>query len=104
MAESAPGPIALWDFQQVQERLTADALQPIKKVNLAANALQREPPRVERLGRGKFSLCFSQSLHERRHNLFLSCSVKTLSQGHSSAHRIVLCPSLILTGPALVRG
>jgi hypothetical protein len=44
----------LWDFEQVQQRLTANALQPVKEVNFAARALKREPPRIDVLCRCSF--------------------------------------------------
>jgi hypothetical protein len=45
----ARGAIALWHFKQVEQRLTADALQPIEEVDFAAYAPKREPPRISRL-------------------------------------------------------
>ena len=45
----ARGAIALWHFKQVEQRLTADALQPIEEVDFAAHAPKREPPRISRL-------------------------------------------------------
>ena len=42
----ARSPVALRDLKQVQQRLRTDALQPIKKVDFAAHALQREPPGI----------------------------------------------------------
>ena len=46
--ERARSSVALWHFKQVQQRLGADTLQVIKKVDLAAHALQREPPGIGR--------------------------------------------------------
>jgi hypothetical protein len=45
-SKGAGGPIALWHFQQVQERLTANALQPVVEVDLATDAREREPPGI----------------------------------------------------------
>ena len=44
--KSARSPVALRDFKKIQQCLTADALQPIKEVDLAPHALKREPPRI----------------------------------------------------------
>jgi hypothetical protein len=95
-AESARSPIALRDLEQIQQGLTANAFQTVKILNLAANALQLEPPGIDGLGRGKF--CLSHSFHECRHELVLGWPVKTLSQGHSSAHGFGNRRSLIKPG------
>src|SRR5262249_51820743 len=52
-------PFALWHFKQVQQRLTADALEPIKEVNLAAHALQTQAPGVDVLCRGSLGCFYS---------------------------------------------
>ena len=39
-AKHARDPIALWDLKKIQQRLTTDALQPVKEVDLAAHALK----------------------------------------------------------------
>ena len=57
--EDACGPVALGDFEQIQERLTADTFQPIKKADLAPHPLKREPPWINRLCRGSFCRFFS---------------------------------------------
>ena len=44
--EGAGRPIALWDLKEIQQCLTADALQPIKEIDFAAHTLQCEPPRI----------------------------------------------------------
>ena len=54
-SKGAGGPVALRDFEQIQERLTADALQPVIEVNFAPHALQLEPPRIGGLCRGPLS-------------------------------------------------
>jgi hypothetical protein len=36
-SKRAGGPIALWHFKQVQQRLTANALQPVKEVDVASD-------------------------------------------------------------------
>ncbi len=51
--------VALRDLQQIQQRLTTDALQLVKKIDFAAHALEREPPRIGRLCRGSFRCFFS---------------------------------------------
>ena len=51
-SKRASGPVALWDFEQIQECLRADALQPIIKVDFAPHALKREPPGISQLCRG----------------------------------------------------
>jgi hypothetical protein len=38
--------LALRDLKKIQQRLTADALQPVEEVNFAAHALEREPPGI----------------------------------------------------------
>src|SRR5262249_23693491 len=53
-SKGAGGPVALWHFKQVQQRLSADALQPIKEVNPATNALKREAPRISGFCRCSF--------------------------------------------------
>jgi hypothetical protein len=75
----------LWDFKQVQKRLAANALKPIEKVDLSTNVLKRKSPPIDTLRSGSFSLCSSQSFHERRHVLAHSCSVETLGQSRGTA-------------------
>ena len=58
-SKSARSPIALRDFKQIQQCLSADALQPIKKIDFATHALKREPPWISRLCRGSFRRFFS---------------------------------------------
>jgi hypothetical protein len=52
-------PLALGDFEQIQEHLTADALKSVKEIDLAANPLKHEPPRISGLCRGSFRRFFS---------------------------------------------
>ena len=61
----ARGPIALGHLEQIQKRLTTDALQPIKEIDFATHALKRKPPRIGRLCRGSFRRFFSHPLPER---------------------------------------
>ena len=68
--KSARSPIALWDFEKIQQRLTADALQPIKKVDLAVHAFQRHPPGVAAVRR--FFCCSSCS--RSRNDIAISSS------------------------------
>jgi hypothetical protein len=49
----------LRDLKKIQQRLTADALQPVKEVNVAAHALEREPPRIDVLCCGSFGCFYS---------------------------------------------
>ena len=69
---------ALRNFKDIEQQLRSNALDAIV-ADFTAHALQREPPRIDNLCRGKFSLCFSEFFHKTRQNLLLSCSVKTLS-------------------------
>jgi hypothetical protein len=68
--KGARRPLTLWHFKQVQQRLTADALQPVKEVNFAAHAFQYETPWIRRLCRGSFSLFFFQSISEPQRSHF----------------------------------
>ena len=62
-SKRAGRPVALRDLKKIQQRLTADALQLIKEVDLAAHALQCEPPGIGHLCRSKFRCLFILSLN-----------------------------------------
>jgi hypothetical protein len=47
-------PVALRDLKKIQQRLIADALQPVKEVHFAAHAFETQAPRVDVLCRGSF--------------------------------------------------
>jgi hypothetical protein len=49
----------LWHFKQVEQRLTADALEPIEEVNLSLHALKTQAPRIGPLCRGSFGRFYS---------------------------------------------
>jgi hypothetical protein len=51
--------VALRDLQQIQQRLTADTLQLVVEIDLAAHTRKRESPRISRLCRDGFSRFFS---------------------------------------------
>ena len=78
-SKGAGRPIALWEFKQVQERLTANALQPLV-VDVAAHALKRELLRIDGLGGRELCFFSLQSLKERRQDLAHNCAVETLGQ------------------------
>src|SRR5271157_5223964 len=61
--KGARSPVALRDLKQIQECLTAHALQVIK-IYLAAHTFQAQLPRIDRFSRGKVSLRLFQFLHE----------------------------------------
>jgi hypothetical protein len=48
-SERAGRPVALRDLKKIQQRLTADAFQPVIEIDLATHALEREPPRINNL-------------------------------------------------------
>src|SRR5262249_7760601 len=52
-------PLTLRDLKQIKQCLTADALQPVIEVDLAAHAFQRETPWIAGLCRGSFSRFYS---------------------------------------------
>jgi hypothetical protein len=54
----------LWNLKQIQEHLTADALQIVKEVNFAAHARKRS--RINNLCRSRFRRLFSHPLPERQ--------------------------------------
>ena len=59
-------PVALRDLKKIQQRLRADTFQAIIKVEFAADALQRVPPRIDGFCRGSVGAVHDSSREPAR--------------------------------------